>query len=142
VTSQYVLYYDTYYSVSLTCTVHCTYCIYCIYCTLYSLYMFPCFPCVSDVEASSSASVHSCSRFIHIHVCTFTLLKLSSSCTLVGAIISIFGYTECIGRILLSDNIWLPSFLITFGSFYLVTFGYQIERSFLCTRCNRISDNI
>ena len=39
-TSQHVLYYCTYYSVSLTCTVHFT---YCIYCTLYILYMFPSF---------------------------------------------------------------------------------------------------
>jgi len=44
-TSQHVLYYCTYYSVSLTCTVHCTYCI-------------PSFSCLSDVEASSSTSVH------------------------------------------------------------------------------------
>jgi hypothetical protein len=32
VTSQHILYYCTYYSVSLTCTVHCT---YYTYCTLY-----------------------------------------------------------------------------------------------------------
>jgi hypothetical protein len=38
VTSQHILYYCTYYSVSFTCTVHCT---YFIYCTLYTLYMFP-----------------------------------------------------------------------------------------------------
>ena len=38
VTSQHVLYYCTYYSVSFTCTVHCT---YYIYCTLYIQYMFP-----------------------------------------------------------------------------------------------------
>ena len=36
VTSQHVLYYCTYYSVSLTCTVHCTYST----CSL-----FPCFRC-------------------------------------------------------------------------------------------------
>ena len=60
VTSQHVLYYCTYYSVSLTCTVHCTYCIYCT-----------CFP-VSQFEASSSTSVHSC-LFTHVH----TLLKHS-----------------------------------------------------------------
>ena len=36
-----LLYYCTYYYVSLTCTVHCT---HCIYCTLYILYMFPSFP--------------------------------------------------------------------------------------------------
>jgi len=35
---------------------------------------FSSFLCLSDVEASSSTSIHSCSRFIliHIHVCTFT----------------------------------------------------------------------
>jgi len=38
VTSQHVLYYCTYYSVSFTCAVHCT---YYTYCTLYILYMFP-----------------------------------------------------------------------------------------------------
>jgi len=38
VTSQHILYYCTYYSVSFTCTVHCT---YYIYCTLYTQYMFP-----------------------------------------------------------------------------------------------------
>ena len=38
VTSQHILYYCTYYSVSFTCTVHCT---YYIYRTLYTQYMFP-----------------------------------------------------------------------------------------------------
>ncbi len=40
VTSQHVLYYCTYYSVSFTCTVHCT---YYTYCTLYmfSVSLFP-----------------------------------------------------------------------------------------------------
>ena len=38
VTSQHILYYCTYYSVSFTCTVHCT---YYTYCTLYAQYMFP-----------------------------------------------------------------------------------------------------
>ena len=37
-TSQHILYYCTYYSVSFTCTVHCT---YYTYCTLYTQYMFP-----------------------------------------------------------------------------------------------------
>jgi len=60
-------------------------CLTYMYCTLYILYilhsvhivhvsLFPYFPCLTDVEASSSTSVHSCSRFIliHIHKCTFT----------------------------------------------------------------------
>ena len=38
VTSQHILYYCTYYSVSLTFTVHCT---YSTYRTLYAQYMFP-----------------------------------------------------------------------------------------------------
>ena len=62
-TSQHVLYYCTYNSVSLTCTVHCR---YCIYCTLYILYMFPCFPCLSYVEASSSHK-HAHASFSHKH---------------------------------------------------------------------------
>ena len=70
VTSQHILYYCTYYSVSLTCTVHCTIDIH----TLYVPYMFP----VSDVEVSSSTSVHhTCSHLykftlLVIHLVTFT----------------------------------------------------------------------
>ncbi len=40
VTSQHILYYCTYYSVSLTCTVHCVHCTIDID-TLYVLHMFP-----------------------------------------------------------------------------------------------------
>ena len=61
VTSQHVLNYCTYYSVSLTCTVHCT---YCIYCTLYILYMFPCFP-VSHV--CQMLKLHLQHLFTHVH---------------------------------------------------------------------------
>ena len=55
-----------------------------MYCTLYILYIlqtvhtahvsqFPTFPCLSDVENSSSTSVHACSHFhkhsrVHIHI--------------------------------------------------------------------------
>ena len=63
-------------------------CLTYMYCTLYILYilhtvyiahvsLFPSFPCLSDVEASSSTSVHSC-LFTHVHTllsnhkCTFT----------------------------------------------------------------------
>ena len=67
---------------------HVLLCLSYMYCTLYILYilhtvhivhvsLFPCFPCLSDVEASSSTSVHSC-LFTHVHTllsnhkCTFT----------------------------------------------------------------------
>ena len=67
VTSQHVLYYCTYYSVSLTCTVHCT---YCIYCTLYILYMFPYFP-VSHV--CKMLKLHLQHLFTHVCSLLFTL---------------------------------------------------------------------
>jgi hypothetical protein len=54
VTSQHVLYYCTYYSVSFACTAHCT---YYIYCTLYIQYMFP----VSQFPMFNICS-HSCSH--------------------------------------------------------------------------------
>ena len=66
VTSQHVLYYCTYYSVSLTCTVHCTYGIYC------TLYMFPCFP-VSHV--CHMLKLHLQHLFTHVH----TLLAITSA---------------------------------------------------------------
>ena len=61
VTSPHVRYYCTYYIVSLTCTVHCT---YCIYCTLYILYMFPSFP-VSHV--CQMLKLHLQHLFTHAH---------------------------------------------------------------------------
>ena len=73
----------TYYSVSLTYTVHCTLYILHILYTVYIVYV-PCFP-VSDVEVSPSTSVRalvhplyksSLSHFSvslsHIHILTFT----------------------------------------------------------------------
>ncbi len=65
-------------------------CLTYMYCTLYILYilhtvhivhvsLFLSFPCLSDVEASSSTSVHACfcSHFISNHKCTFTYLNSS-----------------------------------------------------------------
>ena len=74
VTSQHVLYYCTYYSVSFTCTVHCT---YYIYRTLYTVHV-PCFP-VSDVEVSSSTSVHT---LVHLyeHNCISSLVHSLITC--------------------------------------------------------------
>ena len=72
VTSQHVLYYCTHYSVSLTCTVHCT---YCMYSTLY-IYTCTCFPVSPFLMFARCWSFifNTCSHFSHssIHVCTFT----------------------------------------------------------------------
>jgi len=64
VTSQHVLYYCTYYSVSFACTVHCT-CY--IYCTLYIQYMFP-------VSLVPMLRFH----LQHLFTLLFTLIVISS----------------------------------------------------------------
>ena len=57
-----------------TVLLYVLFCLTYMYCTLYILYilhivhtvhvsLFPSFPCLSDVEASSSTSVHACSYF-------------------------------------------------------------------------------
>jgi hypothetical protein len=72
VTSQHVLYYCTYYSVSFSCTVHCT---YYIYCTLYIQYIFPVslFPMLRFHLQHRS---HSCSHlemFTHLSSLVYSL---------------------------------------------------------------------
>jgi hypothetical protein len=88
VTSQHILYYCTYYSVSCTCTVHCT---YFTYCTLYMQYMFPVslFPMLRFhlqhlftilVHTNISIHTYTCSHFIKyshtsVHLVSFTTVN-------------------------------------------------------------------
>ena len=71
VTSQHILYYCTYYSVSFTCTVHYT---YYTYCTLYTQYMFP----VSLFPMLRFHLQHLFTTLVHLHISSlFSSLQLS-----------------------------------------------------------------
>ena len=90
VTSQHILYYCTYYSVSLTCTVHCVHCTIDID-TLYVSYMFPVslFPMLrfhlqhlftTLVHTYISIPTYTCSHFIKyshtsVHLVSFTTVN-------------------------------------------------------------------
>jgi hypothetical protein len=86
VTSQHILYYCTYYSVSFTCTVHCTIDIH----TLYVTYMFPVslFPMLRfHLQHLFTTLVHT---YISVHLVSFT----SGSVTLVACLLLFHRYDQ------------------------------------------------